>query len=191
VAWIVLVILAVRAMAPYSWSGLRDRAHGGWELASVATSGVVILATDVSRVAAAVLWVLALAVYIVMTWLILWRRAAFAPDHWILMGGLAIATLAGTQLHIALVVATWLLATAWIPVLAYLTMRRRPALVQFSWWAMVFPLGMYASATYATAMQTGWKQLAIVSLAFVWVALAAWLVIALVTLMRFRRVLTR
>jgi hypothetical protein len=33
--------------------------------------------------------------------------------------------------------------------------------------------------------------LAIVSLAFLWMALAAWLVITLVTLMRFRRVLTR
>jgi tellurite resistance protein TehA-like permease len=107
------------------------------------------------------------------------------------MGGLAIATLAGTQLHIVLVVGTWLLATAWIPVLCYLTVSRRPNLVQFGWWAMVFPLGMYSSATYATAGQTGCKPLTAISSAFFWIALAAWLVVAGITLLRFRRVLTR
>jgi len=45
-------------------------------------------------------------IYALMTWLILWRaivdrrdRDGFAPDSWIMMGGLAIATLAGDVLH--------------------------------------------------------------------------------------------
>lgn len=51
-------------------------------------------------------WVAALCIYGLMTGLIFWRavterqdRAGFEPDSWILMGGLAIATLAGDTIH--------------------------------------------------------------------------------------------
>ena len=51
-------------------------------------------------------WVAAMCIYGLMTWLILWRavterqdRDGFEPDTWILMGGLAIATLAGDNIH--------------------------------------------------------------------------------------------
>ena len=68
-------------------------------------------------------------VYLLMTGLIVWRsihdRAApelVQPDMWILMGGAAIATLAGDHIHKAglesvrpVTVVTWLVATAWIP----------------------------------------------------------------------------
>jgi len=42
------------------------------------------------------------------------------------------------------------------------------------WCAAVFPLGMYSSATFATALETGWRSLVTVSLVFLWIALAAW-----------------
>ena len=42
---------------------------------------------------------------------------------------------------------------------------------------MVFPLGMYSSATFATAVETGWRFLMGVSLVFFWIALAAWLAV--------------
>ncbi len=42
-AWVTLTPLAFRAMRPYRSTGLRDRAHGAWELVSVATSGLAIV----------------------------------------------------------------------------------------------------------------------------------------------------
>ena len=45
-AWLGLAILTVRLLWRHRWIGLRDRARGGWELASVATSGLAILAAD-------------------------------------------------------------------------------------------------------------------------------------------------
>jgi hypothetical protein len=110
--------------------GLRDRAHGGWELASVATSGLAIVMADLGIVFVAVLfWTVAIAVYVVMTGLIVWRavhdrgaRELMQPDLWILMGGAAIATLAGDHLDEAgltsvwpVTVVTWVVATAWNP----------------------------------------------------------------------------
>jgi hypothetical protein len=46
---------------------------------------------------------------------------------------------------------------------------------------------MYSSATFATAVETGWHPLTTISLVFFWIALAAWLLTALVTSLRFRR----
>jgi tellurite resistance protein TehA-like permease len=192
--WLSLAPMIARRM----WrdrSGLRDRARGGWELASVATSGLAILMADLKVVFLAVLfWTLAIAVYLVMTGLIALRAVHDSsapeltqPDIWILMGGAAIATLAGDHIHKArltvvwpVTVVTWLVATAWIPLLVYVCIRRRVGLA----WAAVFPLGMYSSATYATAVETGWQWLTSVSLAFFWVAFAAWILTALQAISR-------
>ncbi|MDT5211894.1 MAG: hypothetical protein QOK18_133 [Mycobacterium sp.] len=37
--WVLLVPAVIRNGLRVRWIGLRDQAHGGWELASVATSG--------------------------------------------------------------------------------------------------------------------------------------------------------
>lgn len=138
--WLTLTPVVIRRMWRIRWIGLRDCSHGAWELASVATSGVAILAADLHWLfGALVFWALALVVYAVMTALILWRAfherldpGGFEPDGWILMGGLAIATLAGDRIHrvwpadavVAITVVTWVLATLWIPVLVYFAIRR-------------------------------------------------------------------
>ena len=58
------------------WTALRDRAHGGWELASVATSGLAIVsAISTSSSGPCVFWLLAMCVYLLMTALILWRAS--------------------------------------------------------------------------------------------------------------------
>jgi tellurite resistance protein TehA-like permease len=49
VSSLVLIALSVRNMSACSWSGLRDHAHGAWELASVGTSGLAIVAAKVAR----------------------------------------------------------------------------------------------------------------------------------------------
>jgi hypothetical protein len=114
VSWLVLIALSARNMSSHPFAGLRDDAHGAWELASVGTSGLAIVATKVALntsahwvlQAALPIWVTALCIYGLMTWLVLWRTVAerqdrdgFEPDTWILMGGLTIATLAGDNIR--------------------------------------------------------------------------------------------
>ena len=183
--------------------GLRDRARGGWELAAVATSGLAIVSAELDVLFWAIIfWVLGICVYLVMTGLVLWRvrhdsssPELVQPDVWILMGGIAIATLAGDHLHYTLIpgpiadgvravtIGTWIVATVWIPVLVYVALRRSVSLG----WPAVFPLGMYSSATYAMAVETGWRWFVTISLTFFWIAFAAWLIVAGGALVRFRR----
>jgi tellurite resistance protein TehA-like permease len=195
--WLSLAPVLARRM----WrdrGSLRDRARGGWELASVATSGLAIVMADLKIVFwAVILWALAICIYLVMTGLVVWRAVGDSsapelaqPDIWILMGGAAVATLAGDHIDKAgltsvwpVTVVTWIVATAWIPPLVYVALRRRVGIA----WPAVFPLGMYSSATYATAVETGWHWLTTVSLAFFWIAFVAWIIVAIGSLLRFRR----
>ena len=77
----------------------------------------------------------------------------------------------------AVTVATWMVATLWIPLLV-VAGRRLDNHRAGAWWAAVFPLGMYSAATYAMAGETGWRTLTVVSLVFFWIAFAAWLIVA-------------
>ncbi|OBF87891.1 C4-dicarboxylate ABC transporter [Mycobacterium sp. 852002-51163_SCH5372311] len=212
-SWLVLSALTVRNMWARSWSALRDGAHGAWELASVGTSGLSIVTATVARHVhwwlwvAVPVWAFALCIYCLMTWLILWRavterqdRDGFEPDTWILMGGLAIGTLAGDVIHAlapgwlaptvrVVTMATWLAATLWIPPLIYFGLHRigrRPEMLHFAgvWWAFVFPLGMYSAASYAMSAEINQRSLATVSLVFFWDALAAWGIVVVAGLMR-------
>lgn len=217
-SWLALTVLTVGNMAGQRWAALRDRAHGAWELASVGTSGLAILAAHAAEHTddrwwlwvAVPIWVAALAVYGLMTWLILWRAVAerqdrdgFEPDTWILMGGLAIATLAGDHIHQlatgpladgvrTVTVVTWALATAWIPPLVYFGLHRinrRPEVLALTgaWWTLVFPLGMYSVATDAMTAELHLQSMQTVSLVFFWTALAAWLIVVVAGLLRMRR----
>jgi tellurite resistance protein TehA-like permease len=195
--WLSLAPVVARRM----WrdrAGLRDRARGGWELASVATSGLAIVMADLKIVFLAMLfWGVAIGVYLVMTGLILARAVRDSsaqdlaqPDIWILMGGAAIATLAGDHIYQAglqsvrpVTIVTWVVATVWIPPLIYFCATHRVGL----WWPAVFPLGMYSSATYASAVETGWRWLIVVSLVCFWIAFVAWVIVAIDALRRFRR----
>ena len=198
-AWLALMPALVSRMRRAGWQGLWPRARGTWELAGVATSGLAIAFAELRIVFLAVLfWGLGILVYGVITTLVMQRivrerldREGLEPDGWILMGGLAISTLAGVHVHAlwrspviaAVTVVTWLVATLWIPPLVCLSMRLRRslslglrrALSPAAWWAMVFPLGMYSSATYAMAGEVRLRWLGVVSLVFFWIAFAAWL----------------
>ncbi|OBH30357.1 C4-dicarboxylate ABC transporter [Mycobacterium sp. E342] len=221
-SWLVLIALSSRNMLSRRRATLRDHAHGSWELGSVGTSGLAIVIARAAyhtghrwwlAVAVAV-WVFAILIYALMTWLILWRvvserqdRDGFEPDTWILMGGLAIATLAGDNIHVlapawlagpvrAVTVVTWVAATLWIPPLIYFVLHRisrRPSMLRFAgvWWAFVFPLGMYSAASYAMAAEIGHPSLLTVSLVFFWDALAAWLIVVVAGLLLFGRALLR
>ncbi len=216
-AWLVLIVLTARNMSAHRWTALRDHAHGAWELASVGTSGLAIVMAQLSwhtghrdwLIVAGPVWLAAIGIYLLMTWLILWRTVVerrdhdgFAPDSWIMMGGLAIATLAGDELHQQLSgwpaaavrgvsVVAWIAATLWIPPLIYFGLHRitqRPEVLQFTgaWWSLVFPLGMYSAATSAMAIELRADAMRTVSLVFFWNAFAVWLIVVVAGLLRLR-----
>lgn len=217
-SWLALGALSARNMWAHRWTELRDRAQGAWELGSVGTSGLAIVMAQLAHhtghrwwlAIALPVWIAALGIYALMTWLILWRavserqhRDGFEPDTWIMMGGLAIATLCGYYIHQqvpqwlfggirAITVVTWVAATLWIPPLVYFGLHRigrRPEVLHFAgvWWALVFPLGMYSAATDAMASEIGRRSLSTVSLVFFWDALAVWLIVVVAGLLRLRR----
>lgn len=215
-AWLGLVPMAIIDMCSRPAGELRDHAHGSWLLISVGTQSLAISAADLAHGGAArplllllalAWWLLGLLGYVVVTWLIMWRAlvgpmvaAKVTPDIWILMGALAIATLAGDRILAArpataglawlITVARpqtlilWIMASAWIPLLLSAQMwrvARRPASLhdQGAWWATVFPLGMYSCATFGLSVRLHSPALRAVSLSFCWLGLTAWLIVAL------------
>ncbi|HKS50693.1 MAG TPA: tellurite resistance/C4-dicarboxylate transporter family protein [Pseudonocardiaceae bacterium] len=211
--WLVLMPLSVVDVRSRPSADLREHAHGAWLLPSVATAGLATIATifasDVRMpsllVVAALAWVLAMVLYLLVTCLIAWRALAtpfvpdeVTPDSWILMGALAITALAGDHILAALhalhspnglgwvrpvTLGAWVLASLWIPVLLYAELWRAdhvPGSLRYQgvWWAAVFPLGMYSSASAATATELHMRSLQTISLVFFWIAFTVWTLVA-------------
>jgi len=164
---------------------------------------------------AAGLWCIGLVLYLTVVALILLRwltvpmtPATLSPPYWILMGATAISTLAGARdlalpSGIPVVRATagfiegfsfalWAFGTWWIPLLVILGLWRHvrrhwPLTYQPALWSVVFPLGMYSVATLSfgkVAHLTFTEPLASFML---WVAVAAWALVAGAFLARLAR----
>lgn len=122
---------------------------------------------------------------------------SMTPPYWINMGAMAISTFAGCSLIEASAsspmlvqfvpflrggtLLCWATATWWIPLLvAFGVWRHAYHKVSFGYdlryWSMVFPLGMYSVATHAASQSFGIGCLDRVSVMFLYVALATWLV---------------
>ncbi len=119
----------------------------------------------------------------------------FSPPYWINMGAVAITTLAGSTLILRIghwpvldsiapflpgfTLFFWAAATWWIPLLIalmiwrYLVRAEVPA-YEPALWGMVFPLGMYTTATFQLSRATGFHFLSSISEVFIMLALAAW-----------------
>lgn len=119
------------------------------------------------------------------------------PLLWVVMGAAAISTNAGSTLILSQSQSTlpflqsmrpfidgvtlimWAWATWWIPLLLLFGIwkhgvYRVPITYTPMLWSLVFPLGMYALASLRLSLATDFPPLHAVSLAMVWVALAAW-----------------
>lgn len=161
------------------------------------------------------LFMLGCMLYLVIITLIIYRftflplqPVELSPPYWINMGAIAITTMAGSRLLLHPAEGTillemrpflkgftlffWVAATWWIPLLLILGiwkhgLKRFPLVYHPSYWAMVFPLGMYTAATFQLAVALELPFLKVIPQYFVFVALAAWGVVLLGMLMNFTR----
>jgi tellurite resistance protein TehA-like permease len=85
----------------------------------------------------------------------------------------------------------WATATWWIPLLLVLggwrhSVRRIPVAYDLQFWSMVFPLGMYSVATFRLTEALGWPGLVPLAYVMGYLALVAWVVVAVGFLRRGR-----
>ncbi len=149
-----------------------------------------------------VMWLGSGMLYIWIISLIFYRYTFFrltpwdlAPPYWINMGAVAISSLAGSTLIacapalsllgellpflLGLTLLFWATATWWIPMLLILGIwrhlwRRFPLRYDPLYWGAVFPLGMYAVATFRLGQVIGMPLLVSLAEWFLAVALVAW-----------------
>jgi len=148
------------------------------------------------------LWLAGGMLYIWMISLIFYRYTFFRflpsdlmPPYWINMGAMAISTLAGALLILIagrsqLLTAVlpflkgftlfyWATATWWIPMLLVLgvwrhVVRRFPLRYDPLYWGLVFPLGMYATASYRLGEALSLNVLFTIARGFMVIAIIAW-----------------
>ena len=165
--------------------------------------------------AAVGLWSIGLVLYLLLVSLILlrWLTVAMTPEtlgppYWILMGATAITVLAGARilgLPATLPVsratagfvegfsfALWAFGSWWIPLLIVLGLwrhvrRRWPLSYEPTLWSVVFPLGMYSVATLSFGKVVHLSFMGPLSRFMLWVAVAAWVVVAAAFIARIGR----
>lgn len=148
------------------------------------------------------LWLIGLILYGILIALLSYRFffSALTPDEvtpplWVVMGAAAISVNAGAILILdggataflhslqpflgGVTLATWVWATWWIPLLLLLGIwkhgiHRVPIVYTPMLWSIVFPLGMYAAATFRLAGVAAVPALGSLSSVAAWLALAAW-----------------
>lgn len=149
--------LAAWAALAFALRRSQASVRGSWLLLVVAAQSLAILLMPLTGLAV-LFWLLGLLLYLPVASLIvrgLYRRQTEpAADFWILMGALAISTLAATAVlpparAVAAGLGLWILASAWIPYLLLATRWRSWLRYDHRWWSLVFPLGMYSAASQA------------------------------------------
>jgi tellurite resistance protein TehA-like permease len=169
------------------------------------------LAVGSAAAAALTAWLAGLAIYVLTTALVVIRlqRAGAGPpgtrtSYWIAMGAASISVLAAAHILsirgvpaiadardpiTAVAIALWLLATSLTVVLAaatatvWLRSRRRPR-YDPSAWMLVFPVGMYATASQQLGTTASLYPVRLVGEIFTWPAAVAWLAVLAAMLAR-------
>lgn len=172
------------------------------------------LASVLAPVAAG-MWGVGVLIYLMVVTLIVLRwltvpmtPATLGPPYWILMGATAISVLAGARYlglpgSLPVVRATagfvegftytlWAFGTWWIPLLLILgswrhIRRHWPLSYEPTLWSMVFPLGMYSVATATFGAVTGLGFMAPLARFMFWVAVLAWVLVAVAFVIRIAR----
>lgn len=150
------------------------------------------------------LWGLGVVLYVVLIGAVLVRmltetaaRPDVAPTAWVLTGSTAISTLAATRVLTAdttalpgtdgavtvVAMLLWSFGTFLVPFLVGLGVREvltRPAARRFSvgWWSIVFPIGMYATATLAFGQAVDAPTFAVLGTIAAWTGVVAWVLVA-------------
>ncbi|PSR21964.1 MAG: C4-dicarboxylate ABC transporter [Sulfobacillus acidophilus] len=160
-------------------------------------------------------WAMGLMLYIIFIGFImnrlLFHSVSFGdlqPPYWINMGATAITVLASSRLlaihtHVPILLTLrpflagvtlmlWAWGTWWIPLLLILGVwkygyGREPILYHPSQWSIVFPLGMYATATTTMAQIHGFYPVHWLGQGFLWIGLGAWILVAFLALFRNRQ----
>lgn len=120
-----------------------------------------------------------------------------APTAWVLTGATAISVLAASRVLTAptpalpeaagavtvIAMVLWSFGTFLIPFLVGLGVRdlvRRPAARRFTvgWWSIVFPIGMYATATLSFGVAVGIAEFETIGATAVWFGGVAWVLVA-------------
>ena len=190
--------LALWSLAAALWLAVaftvRAEAAGAL-LTIVATESLAVLAAALDRHGDAPLrgaaigfWALGLALYPLIAGRIVHRSVReyrFEPALWIVMGALAITTLAAAELlldgHVLgddVGLATWAAASAAIPFLVAAELRVRRWRYEVARWSSVFPLGMYGVASRVLGGADGLAGLRTIGTVFFGIALAAWVLTA-------------
>lgn len=176
----------------------------GTQSVAVAAAMVARLGGSELLAASAVgLWGVGVMLYLIVATLVTIRLlthpvdpASLSPTYWIYMGATAISVLAGSRILLlpaqmpimdtaAPAVAgisfiLWALGLWWIPLLLLFgiwrhVLRHRPLRYEISLWSIVFPLGMYASASNLFGTVEGLDFMVGLGRIIIWVALFAWL----------------
>ncbi len=187
--WLVLVV------------GLQSIAALGAMLAeTTSSSGVMMVISICAFLLAGGMYLLLISALVMRLILLPLEPEQLVPTYWIMMGAAAISTLAGVEicghatmwtlsvniipLMHGLTFLFWVVASSWIPLLVILgiwrhIVRRVPLAYEPMLWSIVFPLGMYTSATHAMIKNFAIHELQQVPITIFPIAFLAWLAVGL------------
>ncbi len=155
--------------------------------------------------AAVAFWGIGIMLYLTLTTLVILRlltggenMGGIVPTNWIFMGATAITVLAGSMiLHLpgelpvvqmagptvgGISYLLWAFGLWWVPLLVAFgfwrhVVRREPLRYTTSLWSIVFPLGMFAVATFRFGRENSMPLVQVVGQGATWVAVFAWLLV--------------
>ncbi|MGO1508436.1 MAG: tellurite resistance/C4-dicarboxylate transporter family protein [Microbacterium sp.] len=211
-SWLFLsYVVLPTAFSRHKSSPLADTVDGTWLLLVVSTQALSIVCSLAgAAVPAIVLWGTGIVLYLLLASALLARllhnsgRYA-APTVWIVMGATAVSALAATRIADldalrplvpfldGMAVMLWGFGSLCIPYLILLGVRRyfirrEPVRFEVGLWSVVFPLGMYATATHALASVLHAEILDVVAVIALVATTTAWIGVVVLAAIAFLRI---
>lgn len=209
-SWLVLsYVVLPTVLRRHTGSPLADAVDGSWLLLVVSTQALAIVCGLAgAAVPAIVLWGTGIVLYFLLASVLLSRLLRnsvgvhAAPTVWIVMGATAVSALAATRianletLHPLVpfldgaAVMLWGFGSLSIPYLILLGVRRyfihrEPVRFEYGLWSVVFPLGMYATATHALGSVVHADVLDVVAMIALVATATAWIGVVILAIIAF------